>query len=240
MSFEANAEHLKYLTHRFLQPEALNVSAATKKLTQAISIKKCLSLFHVNTRSLNANFENFSYLIDTLSLPFSILGISELWCNETKDFSPFKIKGYEFIPQPRKQKGGGVGAYILSNLQYKMRDDLNIEECDNIWIEVKDKNKHHLICIMYHSPDKQDTSTFQESLGKTLSEINKNKYDVTLMGDTNINLFNIDPSSEYIQNMLMNGLKSLMIYPTRKTENTETLIDHIFTSNIFLHMLLEE
>eukprot|EP00732_Lithocolla_globosa_P001078 Lithocolla_globosa_v1_NODE_479_length_3945_cov_27.737018.p1 type:complete len:374 gc:universal NODE_479_length_3945_cov_27.737018:834-1955(+) len=92
------------------------------------------------------------------------------------------------------------------------------------------KNKKHLVSIIYHSPNKQDTSVFTSSLDETLTTI-KQQYDITIMGDMNIDLLKTNSTSDYLQNMTINGLKSLIVYPTHITETSESLIDHIFTNN---------
>eukprot|EP00732_Lithocolla_globosa_P002719 Lithocolla_globosa_v1_NODE_1884_length_2274_cov_68.752141.p2 type:complete len:140 gc:universal NODE_1884_length_2274_cov_68.752141:2-421(+) len=102
---------------------------------------------HVNTRSLNANFDNLTNFLNSLCLPFSVIGINELWLNNQQDFSNFSIEGYKLSPKPRTHKGGGVGVFVRENIKYTIRNDLEIEECDNIWIELDGKNnKNHLIC----------------------------------------------------------------------------------------------
>eukprot|EP00732_Lithocolla_globosa_P001024 Lithocolla_globosa_v1_NODE_441_length_4050_cov_246.680100.p1 type:complete len:412 gc:universal NODE_441_length_4050_cov_246.680100:2734-1499(-) len=235
------SEHvLNHITQKYLTPQAVNISAAKLKLNKSVSLKTCFSLLHINVRSLNANFDYFENFIDILSLPFSIIGISELWLNETENFNQFNIQGYNFEPKPKKNNlGGGVGCYIRDNLDYAIRKDINIEQCDNLWIELKpnnNNNKKQLVCIAYHSPTKQETNLFVSSLGEVLNSINQNKYDVTFLGDLNLNLFTLDPSSEYLQNMLVNNMKSLIVYPTRTTDTTDTLIDHIFTNNSTKHV----
>eukprot|EP00732_Lithocolla_globosa_P001522 Lithocolla_globosa_v1_NODE_773_length_3298_cov_177.812828.p1 type:complete len:313 gc:universal NODE_773_length_3298_cov_177.812828:1987-1049(-) len=55
------------------------------------------------------------------------------------------------------------------------------------------------------------------------------------MGDMNIDLLKTDFSSDYIQNLMINSFKSLILYPTHLTNSSETLIDHIFTNNTTKH-----
>jgi hypothetical protein len=86
------------------------------------------------------------------------------------------------------------------------------------------------VCVVYHSPDKQDTGAFCDSLDNVLSSISKNKFDITIIGDMNIDLLK-PKSTQYCENMAFHGFNSVMAFPTRITDCTETLIDHIFTKN---------
>ena len=67
----------------------------------------------------------------------------------------FKIEGYDFISKSRSSgKGGGVSAYISNRVNYLGRYDLESEEIECMWIEIKpQKSKSFLICVIYRPPD---------------------------------------------------------------------------------------
>ena len=68
-------------------------------------------------------------MIDTLNLPFQIIGLTETWLNEN-NMDCFNLENYEYLGSNRTTKrGGGVGLYNLKQLEFKSRDDLtkNIE-----------------------------------------------------------------------------------------------------------------
>eukprot|EP00732_Lithocolla_globosa_P000951 Lithocolla_globosa_v1_NODE_383_length_4222_cov_8.644588.p2 type:complete len:237 gc:universal NODE_383_length_4222_cov_8.644588:3025-2315(-) len=200
----------------------------------AITEKNRFSILHVNARSLGKNFDRLSAFFDSLTLPFTLVAISETWIDEDDNNILSDVwEGYTLETKSRKRKGGGVGAYVLTSTKYKIRKDIEIEECDNLWIEFEGNQRNQLVCIAYHSPDKQDTELFSLSLGQVFASIPKKKYDITFVGDINIDLLKTNLSDDYLSNLLCHGFKSLIAYPTRINEQTgtETLIDHIFTNN---------
>ena len=68
-----------------------------------------------------------------------------------------------------------------------------------------------------------------------MSKINCHSHDVFILGDTNVNINRDDRSNsaiDYLSMMTSNGLFPLVTKPTRVTDKSSTLIDHIFTSCI--------
>lgn len=86
------------------------------------------------------------------------------------------IKGYIFERKDRKSnKGGGTGIYIKDGINYVRRYDLETENVECIWIEVKMKSsKTFIISVLYRSPDslKHLSKTFAEDFIKSLKYVN--------------------------------------------------------------------
>ena len=59
-------------------------------------------------------FDSFKNLIDTLGIPFQIIGLTETWLNEN-NLDCFSLKGYEYIGPNRPKKQAVVLAYMLQN-----------------------------------------------------------------------------------------------------------------------------
>ena len=70
---------------------------------------KSFSIFHLNIRSLSANFDYFNQLLCDLGFLFSIIGITETKI-KVDSFSTFNadLSGYNFISQPSISNAGGV------------------------------------------------------------------------------------------------------------------------------------
>ena len=68
-----------------------------------------------------------------------------------------EISGYDFIAKPsllNPDKGGGVGLYITSHIQYQRRFDLEQPKIECIWLEMLfPKTREILIGIIYRPPD---------------------------------------------------------------------------------------
>jgi hypothetical protein len=83
----------------------------------------CLSFMHLNMRSLRRNRNQLQQLLASINNMFSVIGISETWLQDSTHH--VDINGYNFEHICRTDKaGGGVGLYITSVLEYKIRDDL--------------------------------------------------------------------------------------------------------------------
>ena len=57
-----------------------------------------LSIIHVNTRSLNANFDNIKDFLQTLNIYVDGIAISETWVDVWK-ISYYELSGYQAFPQ---------------------------------------------------------------------------------------------------------------------------------------------
>ena len=80
----------------------------------------CFSLFHLNIRSLQRNFDNLLNLLTTVEHRFSVIGITETWLRQEEH--NVGIDGYNFVPNYRHRKaGGGVGLYLADHLEFTLR-----------------------------------------------------------------------------------------------------------------------
>ena len=55
------------------------------------------------------------------------------------------MRGYNFVYKNREQKsGGGVGAYLKEELDFKVSEDLSRLDAtiEQLWLEIKRKNKN--------------------------------------------------------------------------------------------------
>ena len=210
------------------------------------------SLFHLNVRSLNKNFDNLLNHLSMLNTQFSVISLSETWNkdddddeefeNEKKNDSSdsFEIKGYEFEQNCRKERqGGGVAMYIKTGVPYKILENLEFSEAESLFIEIKPKvGKATIVGVVYRPPDSNLKKCVDE-FDQILSKINSEGKFGWICGDFNINLLN------YAHNSLTadftNSLFSYLFYPviskpTRITSRSATLIDNIFTNCLNTNM----
>ena len=88
---------------------------------------KSLSLFHINSYSLNKNFDELQHLLSCTKTKFDIIAISET--RITKQVSllnNLNLNNYSFEFTPTETSAGGTLLYIANHLSYKCRNDLNI------------------------------------------------------------------------------------------------------------------
>ena len=101
--------------------------------------KSVFSLFYCNVRSLEANHDNLVNMLFELYHPFSIIGISETKFTHKKDsLINIDIPHYKFLSQSTLSNSGGVGFFVHENLDFTIRRDLSLGNCDfeSLWIEV--------------------------------------------------------------------------------------------------------
>ena len=87
------------------------------------------SALHLNIRSINQNLSELTDLLHILDYHFDAIGIGETWLNDYNH--SVSIENYEFIHSHRKNRqSGGVGLYLASSLDYKIRKNLKFENSD--------------------------------------------------------------------------------------------------------------
>ena len=93
----------------------------------------------------------------------------------------------------RDQKSGqgrGVGLYIRDGIDFARRLDLENDETETLWAEIRLKNtKPFIFGTIYNPPDssKHLSKNFNFFLSKTLQSIDSEKRESIIMGDMNVN-----------------------------------------------------
>ena len=88
---------------------------------------KSLTLFHINTCSLNKNFDDFDHLLKYTNKVFDIIVVSETKITkQTFLTTNINLKNYAIEFTPTESSAGGMLLYIASHLFYKPHPDLNI------------------------------------------------------------------------------------------------------------------
>ena len=184
-----------------------------------------------------ANEENSS----TDDVSFDIITIEETWLNDL--LQPLvNLSGYTFIAKHKRQKkeGGGIGIYIKNGIDYLERNDLDCTDIDedtftHKFIEIKQELplKNSLIGVFHRPPGMNSITKLTEYLDIVLPKIKKENKNITITGDTNINLLKCSvhkPSADYLETLLSAGFIPKITVPTRVTHSSATLIDHIFVN----------
>ena len=175
-----------------------------------------------------------------LEYDFSLIGISETWLNEN-NVDLYDLNGYVKIKGCRKERrGGGVSLYIRDEISFATRNDLGYfdSEMESIFMEIdKDifrTNSNIVIGLIYRMPD-SSVDVFNERISDILNTAYKEHKIFYCIGDLNIDFFKYDvhkPTSAILDTIYAYNVFPLITKPTRVTETTATLIDHILTNNI--------
>ena len=140
----------------------------------------------------------------------------------------------------RTTRWGGVSLYIRDEIPFTIRSDLAYfdTEMESIFIEIdKDifrTNSNIVIGLIYRMPD-SSVDIFNERITDILNTVCKEHKIFYCIGDLNIDFFKCDvhkPTSEILDTIYTYSVFPLITKPTRVTETTATLIDHILTNNI--------
>ena len=196
-----------------------------------------LSLFHVNSCSVNKNFEDLEYLLKATNKTFDIIAISELRILKDTNLSKnINIYNYSIEFTPTESHAGGTLLYI-NKLSYKLIQDLCIyksSELESTFIEIIDQKKTNIIigCIYRHLT--MNLNEFNNNyLNMLLQKISK--FHVFLLGDFNVDLLKYDKhagTNEIIDSLCSYMYLPYILHPTRVTDHSQTIIDNLFSNYI--------
>ena len=202
------------------------------------NMKNSFTIFHCNIRSLAKNFDNLYDILVSLT-HIGVIAISETKLNSNSIVN-LDLPNYIFLRSDSPKQAGGVGLYVHDSFTHKLRDDLelNINGCEDIWIEMLcDKN---LICgVVYRHPN-SDLLSFKEALLDKLEQISNENKHLIVIGDINIDLIKSNSyqfTSEYLDMIYSNYCFPVITQPTRITDHSQTLIDHIYINALEKNLL---
>lgn len=204
-----------------------------------ITLDRCISIIHFNSRSLYANFNHIKEYLSKFTTPFNVIAVSESWlCSERG--MEFELEGYElhFMNRKRQTKktGGGTVLYVDKRLRHKIVESMTtaIEDiCECVTIEIDmEKNKNIIVSCVYRNPS-SSIDTFQKFMEETFAKTDQKI--AYICGDYNIDLLNPHKYTgidEFIEVMYSMSLFPIITQPSRITSHSATIIDNIFTNNI--------
>ena len=111
-------------------------------------------------------------------------------------------------------------------MNYVRRIDIEDENIESVWIEVHLKSHFRLLCgFIYRSPSEK--SSWIINFEKKLFKAKKVSQNLILVGDFNMNLYNLYDHLRWSMMTQSFDLLQKVEKATRVTANTTTLIDHI-------------
>ena len=166
-----------------------------------------------------------------------IIVLTETWLTDESNLKDYDIDGYHppLIQNRDSKSGGGVLIYLHTRFdKFHIRKDLSFKDEFNhcLTVEYTYNKIKHLITACYRSPSDNNIERFLSSLECV---IQKFKYKSTIAGDMNLNLINYQQHEEtnnYYNLFTSNSYQLLTTNPTRITNETSSLIDHIWSNNL--------
>jgi hypothetical protein len=189
-----------------------------------------LHFIHLNVRSLLPKISEIRIIASKTKA--AIICLSETWIDDSVTDSEISIAGYSVIRLDRNREGGGVCSYIRNDFAFTERVDLSSRhdlKFESLWLELLlPKTKPILVGVCY-LPDA--TNLFLDVFADRLANIAPNT-EVIIMGDFNIYwLKKTYPYKKYNEILSQTGLKQIITKPTRITDVSSSLIDHILCSH---------
>ena len=198
---------------------------------------KGLVMASLNVNSLLAHIDELK--IFTSANALDVLIINETRLDSTIDNQEVNITGYEIIRNDRKingRKGGGVCIYVRCNINYILRDDLEIEKLESLVIQVnKPRSKPILISTWYRPPD-TPTAIF-DNFEELIAKMDSTGHEIFLLGDFNVDFMphvNANNTNKLKDIFSTFGLEQLITEPTRVTVNSSTLIDLLLRPRLLI------
>ena len=198
-----------------------------------------LSLFHLNIKSLSKHYDELQIFLKSLEHKFSIVGLTETWLDENKH-DLYDLPDYNCIYRYRAgRRGGGVSLCLRNGIPHTSRNDLEYfdSEMESVFIEIEstvfDTKSNIIVGVTYRMPD-SSVDVFNKRMCDILNVVTKEKKICYLIGDLNIDLLKYEehrPTSDFVDILYANNMFPLILKPTRVTDKSATLIDHIMTNN---------
>jgi len=119
-----------------------------------------LSYFHLNTCSLAKNKHKTDTFFSMCSVSPDFIAISETKL-KSKCCTNIQIPNYNFVHVDSLTNAGGVGLYVNTNLQYTVRQDLELplDGCEILFIEVKSDRQTDNACLFCMANEKTRRSS---------------------------------------------------------------------------------
>ena len=166
-------------------------------------------------------------------------GINETKLDENVSDDEIALEGYTVIRNDRNTSGGGVALFVHNDIPFIKRSDLSCK-LESLSIELKIQNiKPIIVTILYGPPGKPvEVFGFIDNLFHKLDDEGK---EYITIGDMNCDL--LKPSKQrakYLKRIYnKHNVTQLIKEPTRTTDDTKTLIDHINANNQHVYPRIE-
>ena len=184
-----------------------------------------------------------------LPVMFSYIGLQEIWSIgkyfELPGYNKLEYKSRDMYTDPNPNCGGGVGFFLSKQFpDYEILEDESIflpGVYESIWVKIKiSPGKFKVIGNVYRPNTapradlKQAISTHCGIISKILANKKHKSCSIEIISDFNIDLLHFeqhDDTKHYLESMSSFGFLPVITRPTRITQTSASLIDHIFVLN---------
>ena len=198
-------------------------------------------IFHFNARSLQKNIDKISHYISNLEKQPELIAISETKLTKRKIFNKIELTGYNFLhvnsnSWSRFVRKKSIAFTVLHEF------NLNFSSVENLWVSLETRGKTKIIGVIYRHPDSaaEAINEFNEKLSDIMYQPTRKKHEFYVIGDINTDLMKINSNRHikmFADSLIANNVKCARCNPSRITENSKTLIDHVYTNNVNEHVI---
>lgn len=227
------------LQHDKLIPNTSRSECISSALPNKINSKsKCnqLAIFHQNIRSVISKTEELLISLNVIETEYQLnVGVICLTEHHLKNdyLAMLSLSGYKLAASFCRivKEKGGVCIYVRDNIKYETCDSYMFckeQEFECCAIKILNADKNFIIMCLYRAPT-GETQFFLSQLENVMSKFFKPNTEFIICGDFNINYL-----SECVDKQLLNSLlnsfnlQSIVSFPTRIQNKSETIIDNFF------------
>ncbi|KAK3907172.1 RNA-directed DNA polymerase from mobile element jockey [Frankliniella fusca] len=209
-----------------MRREASTYDVQVETLQQVEPLKQCnLNILYINARSIKNKIDEIETICALLK-EIDVIVAVETWL--TENITPFiNIRNFnaEHVCRTDK-KGGGVSVFIKSSLKHEQLKSSS-NTCEMLSIQVT-KGKTSLNVIGIYNPN---VFNLDNLINEISSFLGNHRGPTYVIGDFNVNLLEENAQNIILSSIMESyGLKIINQCPTRITERTATLIDHIYSN----------
>ena len=203
------------------------------------NISTDLSFFHLNIRSFAKNKGQLLVLLSALdSISFDVIVLTEIRHDAKNYINSHFLSNYNIFSEvPETNKCGGA-AILVKNIHTSVyiRDDLQLQKScacpkcqfETLWVEVRTEHISFITGAIYRHPN-GNTKHFVHDLDISLNRLPGDTTAI-ILGDINMDLLKLECgyNYEYITTLATYNFSPQITIPTRLTDHSVSLIDHIF------------
>ena len=187
-----------------------------------------LRLGHLNINHVYNKISDVTTTLSNSGRPFHVFGLSESRLTINMPSCDLAIPGYTILRRdPKTSNETGLIIYISNSLSYKHLSHLDHPGVESIWLEICiAKSSPILVGYCYRNPASR-VNWIQDFM-EMMDNVTFQGKELILLGDFNIDLNK--PNQQWTNYLTTCNLHQLIKTPTRVTQNSATLIDHIYVS----------
>ena len=186
-----------------------------------------------NVNRISNKFDEVKYNLMFSENPPDVLGCCETFLNDYTSDNEIEVKNYILNRKDRKHgEGGGWIVYFSENLPFERKLNLELSDIETMWFEVKPNyRKSFLLCYVYRPP--QSLVNWFDLFENEISNAMGINSDIILAGDFNLDVLCPQKMPKVWFNLMeIYNLHQIINEPTRITDSSKTLIDHIYVTNV--------